>query len=217
MSTSVLHVYMGGTFDPIHHGHLRAALELAHALSAQTVHLVPNANPSHRSEPRASFEQRMAMLQLAIVNHPVLHADDREGKRFARTGEAIYTIDTLRELRSELGRDTPIAWVLGSDQLAALDTWKEWQRLLDVAHLVVVRRPDAPRVPANIDAFLAPNRASRAKLMEQPAGYFTQVDIPQLSISATRIREMVGARRSSAFLLPDSVLRFIDEHQLYRK
>ncbi len=129
----------GGTFDPVHNGHLRTALEVAELLAFDELRLVPASVPPHRGAPLATAAERLRMLQLAADAHPGFVVDDRELVR----GGASYTIDTLRSLRAELGETVRLCLIVGMDAFAAIDTWKEWRALGDHAHIVVVQRPGA--------------------------------------------------------------------------
>lgn len=132
-----MHVIYGGTFDPIHHGHLRLALEIGDRLGVDRVTLVPCHIPPHRGATGASPEQRLRLLELAIAGERQLCVDDRELVR----GGASYTADTLRQLRAEIGPDRPLVMVVGTDAFAGLDRWDSWQQIPELAHIVVVRRP----------------------------------------------------------------------------
>lgn len=140
---SQLHLYYGGTFDPIHLGHLAIACAARDELGA-CVQLVPAADPPHRPAPGATAAQRAQMLQLALANSPGLQLDTRELQRAAQCDAPSYTVDTLRELRAELGPAAPIAWLLGADAFVGLHHWHRWEALFGLAHFVVAARPGAP-------------------------------------------------------------------------
>lgn len=120
-----MHVIYGGTFDPIHHGHLRLALEVSEALEVSQVHLVPSHIPPHRASTGASPEQRLEMIRQAIAGEPALALDEQEVHR----GGASYTADTLRHIRAELGPDCPLVMVVGTDAFSSFDRWREWQEI----------------------------------------------------------------------------------------
>ena len=134
-----LRVFYGGTFDPVHAGHLAMAESAAVALGVP-VRLMPAADPPHRAVPGADARHRAAMLDLAVQGQPMLRVDRRELQRAGRS----YTIHTLHELRAQYGADAPLAFVIGADSLRALHTWKDWRALLGGAHLVVAERPGSP-------------------------------------------------------------------------
>lgn len=203
---------LGGTFDPIHHGHLRLALELRERLGLERVHLLPSAQPPHRNQPVASAEWRLRLVQAALADTPGLLADDRE---LHRAGPS-YMVDTLAELRNEYPQQT-LCLILGMDAFMGLAGWRRWQQLTDYAHLVVVRRPNtlAP-LSAEMQAFQRHHQAdSAARLRQQPNGLLWMQEIPSLHISATEIRTQLKTGANPRYLLPDSVLALIQTHQLY--
>jgi len=201
----------GGTFDPIHAGHLRVCLEAGEALHACQVSLLPCASPAHRQQPIASAEQRLAMLELALAGQSYLVADRRELDRPGPT----YTIDTLQEIRAEVGPDRAVILIIGADQLAQLDRWKSWQRLLDVAHLAILTRPNCASTPMHIDGFLKPHRAKRQELALHPAGFVTAISVTALAISASDIRRRLNHSLSVRYLVPDAVIEYLHSHALY--
>ncbi|MBW7472876.1 nicotinate-nucleotide adenylyltransferase [Marinobacter sp. F4218] len=208
-----MHVIYGGTFDPIHHGHLRLALEISDRLSVNQVSLVPCHIPPHRGDTGATSEQRWKLLELAVADEPQLRVDDRELRRAG----ASYTADTLRQLRHELGPDAPLAMVVGTDAFAGFDRWQEWQQIPDLAHIIVVRRPGAGLDPDGEPSRMLAKRAVRdvRLLHNQPGGLMLELDPPLLDISATGIRERIGDGRSPRYLVPDSVWREIRRLGLY--
>lgn len=203
---------LGGTFDPVHHGHLRAALDVAEACDS-VVHLVPAAAPPHREPPRAAGADRLRMLELAVVGQPRLVVDDREFRR----GGPSYTVDTLRDLRREFGADEPLLLLVGIDAFAGLATWSRWTELFTLAHIGVMTRPGpVPPLEAELAAeWYARRVESAAELASAPAGRILPVDVTPLSISATDIRARLAAGRSIDFLVPPAVADFIRERGLY--
>ncbi|MEP1214701.1 MAG: nicotinate-nucleotide adenylyltransferase [Marinobacter sp.] len=208
-----MHVIYGGTFDPIHHGHLRLAVELRERLGVPEVSLMPCHVPPHRDVPGATSEQRVALLELAIADEPGLTLDERE---LGREG-ASYTAETLRQIRAELGPDEPIAMVLGTDSFAGFDRWQEWQRIPELAHIVVVRRPGPGLTPGSVPARLLAERSVSGveALCQAPCGHILELDPPLLDISATGIRERILSGRSPRYLMPDSVWQEIRHQGLY--
>ncbi|WP_111497348.1 MULTISPECIES: nicotinate-nucleotide adenylyltransferase [Marinobacter] len=207
-------VMYGGTFDPVHHAHLRTAVELRERLQVAEVRLVPCHLPPHRDEPGATSEQRLRMLEAAVAGEPGLVLDARELKRDAPS----YTVDTLAELRDEVGPGEPLAMVVGTDSFAAIDRWDRWRELLELAHIIVVQRPgyDVPE-DSVAGELLAANRGTDAdSLRACPAGRVWAVNLPLLDISATSVRAAIREGRSPRFLLPDPVWRLIREEGLYR-
>lgn len=202
----------GGTFDPVHFGHLRVCLEAGESLSAREVRMLPSATPPHREQPGASSTQRLEMLNLALAGQQRLTVDARE---LRRSGPS-YTIDTLVELRSEVGAQVPVVLLIGADQLARLDTWKNWQRLLDHAHIAVLTRPGSKAPPHHVDAFLRAHRARKSELRDSPAGLITAIDVTPLSISASEIRRLLAIGKSPRYLLPEAVLDYVQRQGLYK-
>lgn len=208
-----MHVIYGGTFDPVHHGHLRLALEISDRLGVEYVSLVPCHIPPHRGQTGASSGQRLELMRLAVANEPQLRIDERE---LAREG-ASYTADTLRQLRTELGPDEPLVMVVGTDAFAGFDRWREWQQIPELAHVVIVRRPGPALDPSGEPARLLAERsvAGVEALRGRPCGAFLELDPPLLDISATGIRERIGDGRSPRYLMPDPVWWEIRRQGLY--
>jgi nicotinate-nucleotide adenylyltransferase len=194
---------LGGTFDPVHLGHLRAAWEAAEALDAE-VHLMPANVPPHRAQPVASVEQRVAILRAALHGQDRLRIDERE---LHRTGPS-YTIDTLRQLRAEVGAERPLVLLVGTDAFAGFPTWHEWHALFHFAHIVVMTRPGHR---AEWRGELATEYAARrtdfaASLRDSPYGRIYALSITALEISATAVRAELAAGREPRYLLAEGVL-----------
>ncbi|HEX4882560.1 MAG TPA: nicotinate-nucleotide adenylyltransferase [Casimicrobiaceae bacterium] len=210
---------LGGTFDPVHYGHLRAADAVRRTLGLAEVRLFPAGDPPHRAAPVATASHRVAMLELALPEFPGLVLDARE---IARPGKS-YTVLTLAELRAE-DPMRPLALIVGSDAFLGLPTWHRWTELFDLAHVVVVTRPDAPL--DGVDAGpLAPQWARRLRedasvLETAPAGAIFVLSIPPQPISASAIRRALAAGPAGLDALrgmvPPAVLAYIDRNQLYR-
>lgn len=206
-------VFMGGTFDPVHNGHLRTALELRQWLEVAQVCLLPSRVPVHREQPGCSPEQRLRMLQLAVADEPGLMVDDRE----IRSDSPSYSLLTLESLRAELGPEKPICMVMGMDAYQGLPGWHQWERLLDLGHIIVVGRPGYPFAPEPaLTTFTERHRAEQmAELRLQPAGRVLIHELTPLGISATRIRQLIARGESPRYLLPDVVWDHIRENGLY--
>lgn len=205
---------LGGTFDPVHHGHLRLAEEMAEVLGLDEVRFLPTGTPPHRRPPLASAADRLAMVKLAIAGNPRFVLDEHEIHKTA----PCYMVDTLAALRAEVGPDRAIVLFLGADAFAGLESWHDWRRLFGLCHIAVAERPGYDR---NLSAELARECANRraaapAELAGQPAGRVFRHPITPLDISASRIRELVATGRSPRYLLPGAVLDHIDRHNLYR-
>lgn len=199
----------GGTFDPVHYGHLRSALEVKEIFNLNEIRLIPSAQPPHRQSPQAAADSRLEMLKLAVNNLPGFIVDTRELERAG----ASYMVLTLESLRQDFPHQSLLLFI-GSDAFNHLQEWYQWQRLFDWAHIVVLTRPGYQ--VGDLVPFLVDKQASLAKeLSEQLAGKLYFQAITQLDISATAIRAMVAHGKSPQFLLPDAVVAYIKEHQLY--
>jgi len=207
MSTRPLAVF-GGTFDPIHIGHLTVAWEAAELLDAE-VRLMPANVPPHRSAPLASPAERVAMLRAALAGQTRLVLDARE---LERDGPS-YTIDTLRELRAEQGA-RPLVLLLGADAFAGLPTWNRWRELFDFAHIGVLSRPGVEATPSQaLAGEIAARRVDDVMALHaQPCGKLIELAVTPLEVSATRIRELLAAGRDPRYLLPAGL--FDDERLL---
>jgi len=207
---------LGGTFDPIHHGHLRMAEELAEALGLESVHVLPTGTPPHRDRPATSAGDRLAMVRLAIAGNPLFTLDRHEIDKTV----PCYMVDTLTELRSELGREQSILLFLGADAFSGLEGWHQWRDLFDLAHIAIAQRPghdlEGAMPPALAAEFAARLTEDPADLATAPAGRIYRHAITQLDISASQIRALVATGRSPRYLLPDAVLDYIRQHRLYR-
>jgi len=213
-----LQLFYGGTFDPIHLGHLAIA-RAAHEELRVPVHLVPSADPPHRAPPGANAAQRAHMLALALHGEPGLCLDLRELARADLSDRPSYTYDTLLDLRHALGSDRPIAWLLGADSFVALPTWHRWQDLLTLAHLVVAERPGASLevdLPAALAERLHASWAQAASQLSQtPAGLVWRLRQPLRNESASEVRARIAAGGDWRPLLPGAVAAYIADHGLY--
>lgn len=195
-------VLFGGTFDPIHIGHLRVAIEVREQLQCEQLRLIPTGDPQHRSAPRYSATQRADMVETAIAGCSGLAVDRCEVNRSGHS----YTIDTLRAVRGAVGPETALLFLLGRDQLSKLDTWQGWQNLTNYAHLGVLNRPGDEALPAVVAAFCASRRARSDMLRSSAAGSIVDLAITQLAISSSAIRARLDANQSVRWLVPDCVL-----------
>ena len=204
---------LGGTFDPIHIGHLRSAVELRETLGLDELLLVPAHAPPLRGQPRSSAPHRLAMAREAIAGEPGLRVDGRE---LERPGPS-YTVDTLTGLRAELGPDTALCFAMGGDAFRALDRWHDWRRVLELAHIVVLQRPGAslPETGVIADAWRRRRLDKPADLAGRPAGGILALTLTQLPVSATAIRALIAEGRSPRYLLADRTWDYIRRHGLY--
>ncbi|MFI3187531.1 MAG: nicotinate-nucleotide adenylyltransferase [Methylococcaceae bacterium] len=204
----------GGTFDPVHYGHLRSALEVKDSFGLDEVRLIPCANPPHRELPAVTAAMRLQMLELAIKNQPGLTIDTRELDRHTLSElTPSYMVDTLKSLRQDF-KDESLLLFIGSDAFEHLTGWHQWQQLFDYAHLVVLTRPGFEI--QGLDDFFRARLAKNIKaLAQQPAGKLFFSAVTQLDISATAIRSMIAKKQNPGFLLPDAVIEYIKQHRLY--
>lgn len=215
-----LHIIYGGTFDPVHRGHVaiaRAAREalLAEGLDVRAFDFLPNADPPHRAPPGAAAGHRVAMLWLALAGESGFGIDLRELRR----GGASYMVDTLEELRGELGPEAPLVLLLGEDAWRGFDRWQRWQAIPRLAHLLVVDRPHAGIAAASsaLEALALERTQPLAGLAEAPAGGFCRLSLPPEPASATDVRAAVAqgdVRAIEAYLEP-TVAAYIARHGLY--
>jgi len=204
---------LGGTFDPIHFGHLRPALELSQ-MGFDEVRLMPCHVPAHRETPHCSAEQRLAMVELAVKNEPRLAVDRRE---LEREGDS-FTVDTLTEMRDELGDQVSLNLVMGMDAFLTLSEWRQWERIAELANIVVTERPGSVVPLAGVmERFLNARRVNSIDaLFDAASGRVLVQPLALLDISATRIRALIDKGQSARYLLPESVWDYIEQHRLYR-
>ncbi len=202
----------GGTFDPVHFGHLRSAVEVREALQLDRVKLIPAFHPPHRELPGTPAEHRLAMLELATAEAAHIEVDDIE---YQLEGKS-YTFNTLTALRSSLGDDECIVLVLGADAFVELHTWYKWQSLLSLCHLLVIDRPGhALALPEEMVTWNQQHQLPTTEVTASPAGGICHLSLTQLDISATQIRHLLAAGRSVEYLLPPAVEQYIRTNGLY--
>ena len=203
---------LGGTFDPVHYGHLRSALEIQQCLGLDEVRLVPSHVPPHRPQPSASPQQRVTMLNAAVSNYPVFKVDSRE---FDRDGPS-YTLDTLKSFREDMA-GTDICLLVGMDAFRGFTAWHRWREFPDYCHMVVMNRPGAALPEqGELADFIRLHRVMDAeKLKSQSSGLLLFQQVSQLEISASQIRKLLAAGQDAGFLLPERVLDIIKKEGLY--
>ena len=203
---------LGGTFDPIHYGHLRPAAQVLLALDLAEIRFIPTARPPHRKPPVANYGHRLRMVELALASHDRLRVDDRE----SHIAGPSYTVHTLESLRAELGEQS-LCLLIGSDAFRAIESWYQWRRLLQLANIVVMERPGSPLSSLTRLLPWAREHACRnqEKLARNPNGMLWLQHVEPQDISASRIRTMIENGQSIAGLLPDVVWDYIRRNRLY--
>lgn len=206
----------GGTFDPIHYGHLNSVEALAKEAALHQITIMPNNVPPHRPQPEANSQQRKAMVELAIADNPLFRLDARELERSTPS----YTVETLEQVRSEQGLLQPLAFIIGQDSLLSLQRWHRWENLLSLCHLLVCQRPgysismDTAEQQRWLDSH---STASVDDLHAAPAGKIYLAQTPMYDISATTIRHRLAQNLLCDELVPAPVLAFIQQHNLYQR
>ncbi len=191
---------LGGTFDPVHYGHLRPALEVMQAVGLRQVRFVPNNIPPHREIPSLNSQSRLELLSTAIADQPGFVLDERELLREGRS----YMVDTLASLRQDFPSES-ICLMLGTDAFLGLKQWHQWQRIPQFCHLIVTTRPGFEFSSDAIDDLPVTLARSAAKLDEVAAGRILLQSVTRLDISASAIRKMLANGQSVRYLLPDTV------------
>jgi nicotinate-nucleotide adenylyltransferase len=207
----------GGTFNPMHYGHLRSAAEVCEALALTRLWFIPTGHPPHKTAPGITpFEVRLEMSRLAVGNHPVMSVSDLEGRRPGRS----YSIETLRQIRREVGPACELYFILGLDAILEIATWKDYKDLFTLSHFVVLDRPGYnPRrlkevLLGEVHPLFRPLKTERG--FQHPSGHKVILQKTTLmDISGTAIREMVRHGRSIRYLLPEAVREYIITHKLY--
>lgn len=202
----------GGTFDPIHYGHLRTAFELWQELRLTEVRFMPTGSPPHRDRPYASPDLRLRMVQAAVADEPAFVVDDREVRRSGLS----YSVDTLTELREEFPNRS-LCLLLGMDAFLGLPNWYRWRELLGLTHIVVAHRPGwkAPTMGPLGEVMVDHGTGSIRELHEKTAGRIYVHSVTQLEISSTELRQLIEAGRDPRYLVPESVRAIIHETRSY--
>lgn len=200
----------GGTFDPVHYGHLRTALEVNEIFALHELRLLPCAQPAHRTKPEVSTTNRLQMLQLAIQDYPQFSCDVRELKRSCTS----YMVDTLATIRAEIAT-TSLVLFIGMDVFNNLTTWHRWQALFGYAHIVVMIRPGY-KPDKLIDFYTDRQVDNKGSLKSCSSGKFYFQQVTQLAISASLIRKNFAQQKNNSFLLPEAVIKYIQAKQLYK-
>lgn len=203
---------IGGTFDPIHFGHLRPALEIMELFSLEELRFIPSAKPPHRWQPEATEKHRLKMTELAIKDIEGFIIDDRE---YQREG-ASYTVDTLKSIRKEVGNDKSLGMIIGLDAFQSFTQWHDWEKILTLTHIIVSPRPGY-EIIAN-DAWAEPYLTKdKLELKQKISGKIYFANVTQFDIAATNIRKLRHSGKNISYLLPKSVSNYINKQQLYIK
>lgn len=202
----------GGTFDPIHFGHLRTALEVKIFFNLSELRLIPCSRPAHRESPLTSAKNRLDMLSLAVKSSQDLVIDRRE---LDRDGYS-YMVDTLKSIKQEQPSQTLLLFI-GTDAFDGLMSWYCWQQLFDYAHVIVITRPNYSQKSLNSTVLSSKITDNYQCLKQQQQGYLFFQTVTQLDISATAIRLLIYKKRSPRYLLPDNVIEYIEKYQLYQE
>ncbi|MCC5452479.1 nicotinate-nucleotide adenylyltransferase [Rheinheimera sp. UJ51] len=210
MMTKPLLGIFGGTFDPIHRGHLACARYVVEHCALKQLALMPCHLPPHRATPGVSSEQRAAMVKLAIANEPTMRLERLELNRTSPS----YTVDSLRALKQQQP-DTTLAFIIGMDSLQYFTKWHQWLQILELAHLIVCRRPGYSADQGDAPMLLARYGATLSQLQQQDAGKILLLDNPDFYESATFVRQQLASDRRVQAMLPAQVLEYIRQHALY--
>ncbi len=208
---------LGGSFDPVHTGHVELGQHFCRLFDTNILRLIPTGNPWQKSPLSASANHRVAMLKCAFSHLGLTVSIDCQ--EIQRSG-ATYSYDTLVNIRNELGKSTPLIFLIGADQLHRLHTWYKWQKLFDLTHFAISTRAGFPKPLENLSPEVAniilPRIATAQELMTAPAGKILIDDFLQLDISATEIRNAFKQNKTPPSLIPSAVIDYIYKHNLYR-
>jgi nicotinate-nucleotide adenylyltransferase len=204
--------FLGGTFDPVHYGHLRCADDARRKLGLDVLYLLPSGTPPHRDSPQTGIGERLDMLRLACVEFPGLVIDERETRRQGPS----YMVDTLRDLRGEFP-DSPLMLLVGQDAANHLHSWYQWLELFELAHIIILTRPGSQaEYSLQLQAQVKQRRTADLSILTGTAAgrvYFMKVTA--IDISASKICKLLQRGESPRFLLPTAVLEYIEDNALY--
>ncbi len=210
---------LGGTFDPIHFGHLRPAVEIVEKLSLSQLRFIPSAKPPHRWQPQASAKHRLKMVKRAVKAYPKFIVDEREYDRLKKDNIASFTIDTVRSIRDEIGESEPLGMIVGTDAFQSFTSWRDWEDILDTVHLIVASRPgyiNQDKEQEKSEDWVQQRLETDAnELHKSASGKVFFCDVTQLDISATFIRNQIDEAKSCCYLTPKKVIKYIKKHTLY--
>ena len=202
----------GGTFDPVHRGHVSSILELRDRLLLDRILVVPAGVPPHRATPSSSGVHRLAMLHRTLDGEARVEIDERELRRVGRS----FMIDTLASVRNEIGPLEPLVFALGMDAFLTLTTWRRWELLSSFAHIIALTRPgSAPEPDSELAAWEAERSVTPGELLGRPAGGVARITLSQVDVSATGVREARAAAADWRQSVPEAVAAYIEEQGLY--
>lgn len=208
---------LGGSFDPVHDGHVALAALFANLLHPDQLRIIPAGNPWQKGGLRAPASERVAMLELAFAQAGLAIVIDRQE---IERSTPTYTIDTLRNVRAELGADASLVFLMGADQLQQLDTWRDWRALFDLAHIGVAARPGyslaEAALPAAVATELQQRQGSLAQLRNTPSGHAYLAQTLAVDISSTQVRAALQRGEQANSLISPVVLDYIQQHNLYK-
>ncbi len=211
---------LGGSFDPVHHGHVALAALFAALLKPDQLRVIPAGNPWQKNGLKAGAEDRIAMIELAFREAALDVVIDRQEIERSERGTPTYTIDTLRQVRAELGPQASIVFLIGADQLQQLDTWREWRTLFDYAHIGVAARPGfalaQAALPRAVAQEIETRQGSLDELRTTPSGRVFLAEALAVDISATQIRAALQRGEQANSLISPVVLDYIQQHNLYK-
>jgi nicotinate-nucleotide adenylyltransferase len=218
VTAAVCTLVLGGSYDPVHQGHVALAALFAELLAPSALRLVPAGRPWQKNGLHANAGQRVTMLELAFGAAGLPVSVDRQEIERAELGVPSYTIDTLRNIRAELGPQAPLVFVMGADQLQQLDSWHEWERLFDFAHIAVAARPGAnlDTLPPEVQAQLTRRCGTPGQMRSTPAGLTYLARSLALDISATAARAALQRGETPSSLISPVVLDYIQQQHLYK-
>ncbi len=208
---------LGGSFDPVHNGHVALGALFANLLQPDQLRIIPAGNPWQKGALRAPAQDRIRMLELAFAQNKLAVTIDRQE---IERGSATYTIDTLRNVRAELGPDASVVFLMGADQLQHLDTWRDWRALFDLAHIGVAARPGyslaEAALPAAVATELEQRQGSLAQIRNTPSGHAYLAENLAVNISSTQVRAALQRGEQANSLISPVVLDYIQQHNLYK-
>lgn len=210
-----LHGWFGGTFNPVHNGHVASAREIYQVAGFRTLQLMPCHRPAHRDQPDVSSAQRLYMLELALQDIPELRVDGRELER----AEFSYTADSLELIQREFPEaHQHLCWIMGVDSFATFTSWERWQTILDVAHLIVMARPGFELLPSSAEYALFNSRKAEhiGGLKQQRSGLIHQLELTPYPVSSSAIREAINSKQAVEQYLNPRVAEYIKHNDLYR-